>query len=133
MAISLTLKNPENRNFSNGQKSNNGAKVVYFGNKSARKSGSDLCGGLYSVIIDKKKCPVLFFNCDIKEINTEHRQTMPPKEAIIMSDFYTTITVPDSQAEFTAVEILVDNSSTGRERPWREKKMANEMLSLAYE
>ena len=50
-----------------------------------------------------------------------------------MSDFYTTITVPDSQAEFTAVEILVDNSSTGRERPWREKKMANEMLSLAYE
>lgn len=50
-----------------------------------------------------------------------------------MVNFYTTITVPDSQAEFPAVEILVDKSSTGRERPWRVKKMANEALSEAYE
>ena len=28
--------------------------------------------------------------------------------------------------------ILSDKSSTGRERPWREKKLANEMLSIAY-
>lgn len=50
-----------------------------------------------------------------------------------MSDFYSIITVPGSQVEITAVEILVDKSSTGRERPWRNKKMANELLSLAYE
>lgn len=29
--------------------------------------------------------------------------------------------------------ILTDKSGTGRERPWREKKMANELLSVAYE
>lgn len=29
--------------------------------------------------------------------------------------------------------VLQDRSGTGRERPWREHKMANEMLALAYE
>lgn len=29
-------------------------------------------------------------------------------------------------------DVLTDKSSTGRERPWRAKKMANELLSLAY-
>ena len=45
-----------------------------------------------------------------------------------MFDFNITIPEPDSQ-----VEILVDKSSTGRERPWREKKVKNEYLSLAYD
>lgn len=31
------------------------------------------------------------------------------------------------------VVVLSDKSGTGRERPWREKKMANEKLSVAYE
>ena len=50
-----------------------------------------------------------------------------------MVDFYDTITVPNGQAEFAAIEVLLDKSSTGRERPWRAKKMANEALSEAYE
>lgn len=37
----------------------------------------------------------------------------------------------DCQEE--CVVILSDKSGTGRERPWREKKMANELLSKAYE
>ena len=49
-----------------------------------------------------------------------------------MVDFYTTITVPGSQAEVEAIEVLMDKSSTGRERPWRSKKMANESLAEAY-
>lgn len=37
------------------------------------------------------------------------------------------------QAKSQVLEgVLTDKSSTGRERPWREKKLANEMLSLAY-
>lgn len=35
--------------------------------------------------------------------------------------------------EESQVVILTDKSGTGRERPWREKKMANELLSVAYE
>lgn len=31
------------------------------------------------------------------------------------------------------IEVLQDVSPSGRARPWREKKMANELLSLAYE
>lgn len=43
-----------------------------------------------------------------------------------------------SQPQYTAdmadsQEILHDVSATGRERPWRAKKMANELLSLAYD
>jgi plasmid rolling circle replication initiator protein Rep len=31
------------------------------------------------------------------------------------------------------VEILTDTSSTGRVRPWREYKMANELLAMVYD
>ena len=50
-----------------------------------------------------------------------------------MSDFYNTITVSGGQGEFEAVEVLMDKSSTGRERPWREKKVANENLAAVYD
>ena len=50
-----------------------------------------------------------------------------------MGTFYDTITAPGGQAEFEAIEVLMDKSSTGRERPWREKKMANENLAAAYD
>ena len=30
-------------------------------------------------------------------------------------------------------DVLLDKSSTGRIRPWREKKIANQLLSVAYE
>ena len=43
---------------------------------------------------------------------------------------YSEYTTPESISQ---AEILVDKSSTGRERPWREKKMANELLATAYE
>lgn len=33
---------------------------------------------------------------------------------------------------FDPEDKLTDKSATGRERPWREKKLANELLSLAY-
>ena len=52
-----------------------------------------------------------------------------------MGNFYDTITVPARQAELddsNSIEVLLDKSSTGRERPWRAKKMANEALSEAY-
>lgn len=50
-----------------------------------------------------------------------------------MGNFYTTIPEPGRQAEVETIEVLLDKSSTGRERPWRDKKMANESLALAYE
>lgn len=30
-------------------------------------------------------------------------------------------------------DVLIDKSATGKERPWSDKKMANELLALAYE
>ena len=53
-----------------------------------------------------------------------------------MGTFHDTITVPARQAELddsNSIEVLLDKSSTGRERPWRAKKMANEALAEAYE
>lgn len=43
---------------------------------------------------------------------------------------YSEYTIPEPNRQ---AEILSDKSSTGRERPWREKKMANELLATAYE
>lgn len=39
----------------------------------------------------------------------------------------------DSTEFFTADQILTDLSSTGKDRKWRERKMANELLALAYD
>lgn len=50
-----------------------------------------------------------------------------------MFNSYDTITATGGQVEVAAMEVLMDKSSTGRERPWREKKMANEALAEAYE
>lgn len=41
--------------------------------------------------------------------------------------------VESQGCDLEANQVLVDKSATGRERPWREKKMANELLSVAYE
>ena len=35
--------------------------------------------------------------------------------------------------ENSSIEILTDKTAKGKERPWREKKMANTLLSMAYE
>ncbi len=35
--------------------------------------------------------------------------------------------------EKNSIEILTDKSAKGKERPWREKKMANTLLALAYD
>ena len=46
---------------------------------------------------------------------------------------YSNNTAAEQKSQVDKAEILVDKSATGRERPWREKKMANQLLALAYD
>lgn len=50
--------------------------------------------------------------------------------------FYNSISpcrLQDDTEIFEPDQILVDKSSTGKDRRWRERKMANELLALAYD
>lgn len=62
------------------------------------------------------------------------KQNTPCSEVFPLMNYYTTElkqcqVVRPVDSRF----LLHDTSASGRERPWREKKMANELLSAAYE
>ena len=46
---------------------------------------------------------------------------------------YSNNSAAEQKSQVDEAEILTDKSATGRERPWREKKMANQLLALAYD
>lgn len=46
---------------------------------------------------------------------------------------YSNNSAAEQKSQVDKAEILTDKSATGRERPWREKKMANQLLALAYD
>ena len=46
---------------------------------------------------------------------------------------YSNNSAAEQKSQVDKAEILTDKSATGRERPWRKKKMANQLLALAYD
>lgn len=46
---------------------------------------------------------------------------------------YSNNSAAEQKSQVDKAEILTDKSTTGREKPWREKKMANQLLALAYD